>query len=66
MHSASSLKRDRQDFSLSEALDTWRLWLQERDRSAGTIKKYLQAVAHFLKWYEHEERVPLHPQFCQN
>src|SRR6266851_1157601 len=58
MHSVSSLKRDRQDLSLSEVVNSWRQWLYEQDRSAGTIKKYLQAVAHFLEWYEQEERMP--------
>lgn len=59
MHSVSSLKRDRPDLSLSEVVDNWRLWLYEQDRAAGTIKKYLQAVAHFLEWYEREEHTAL-------
>lgn len=33
--------------------------LQEHDRSAGTVKKYTQAVARFLAWYEREEHAPL-------
>lgn len=56
MHSVSSL---REDYSIPETLERWRLWLYEQDRSAGTIKKYLQAVTHFLEWYEQEERIPL-------
>ena len=32
--------------------------LQEHDRSEGTVKKYTQAVAHFLAWYEREEQAP--------
>jgi len=58
MHSVSSLKRDRQEESILEALERWQRWLQEQDRSRRTIKKYLQAVAHFLEWYEQEERTP--------
>ena len=37
----------------------WRHYLQEQDRSAGTVKKYTQAVTHFLAWYEQEEHAPL-------
>src|SRR5438270_10581440 len=40
-------------------LEVWDHHLQEKDRSAGTVKKYTQAVSHFLAWYEQEERVPL-------
>src|SRR5712692_330100 len=40
-------------------LECWHRFLQEHDRSPGTIKKYTQAVVHFLSWYEQEERVPL-------
>ncbi len=40
-------------------LEDWRRFLQECDHSAGTVKKYTQAVAHFLAWYNREERVPL-------
>lgn len=40
-------------------LVSWRQYLQEQDHSAGTIKKYIQAVSHFLSWYEQEERIPL-------
>ena len=40
-------------------LEVWHRHLQEKDRSAGTVKKYTQAVSHFLTWYEQEERSPL-------
>ena len=40
-------------------LDLWQHHLQEHDRSAGTIKKYTQAIVRFLAWYEREERAPL-------
>lgn len=59
MHSVSSLKRNRQDGFIPEVVNRWRQWLQEQDRAAGAIKKYLQAVAHFLDWYEQEEYMPL-------
>lgn len=42
-----------------ELLDRWQQPLQEHDRSAGTVKKYTQAVARFLTWYEAEEQAPL-------
>src|SRR6266699_2915840 len=42
-----------------ELLELWRNFLQEQDRSAGTVKKYTQAVTHFLDWYEQEEHAPL-------
>lgn len=42
-----------------ELLDLWRQYLRERDRSVGTVRKYTQAVAHFLAWYEREEQAPL-------
>src|SRR5436305_12860974 len=40
-------------------LEVWHRHLQEKDRSAGTVKKYTQAVARFLAWYEQEEHAPL-------
>lgn len=40
-------------------LEQWRVYLQEQDHSKGTIKKYTQAVSHFLAWYETEEQAPL-------
>ena len=40
-------------------LEDWRRFLQEHDHSTGTVKKYTQAVAHFLAWYEQQERMPL-------
>jgi site-specific recombinase XerD len=42
-----------------ELLDLWRQYLRERDRSVGTVRKYTQAVTHFLAWYEREEHAPL-------
>lgn len=55
----TTLKMDRKAWMARDLLEVWRQYLQERDRSAGTIKKYIQAVTHFLTWYEQEERVPL-------
>jgi site-specific recombinase XerC len=54
------LKTDRHDQMPHELLECWRRFLQEHDHSPGTVKKYTQAVVHFLSWYEQEERVPLH------
>jgi site-specific recombinase XerD len=34
-------------------------YLQGKDRSASTIKKYTQAVAHFCAWFEQVEQAPL-------
>jgi site-specific recombinase XerD len=62
MERVISLKKGRLEWTeeqLSELLEHWRRHLQEQDRSAGTIKKYVEAVLHFLAWYEREELVPL-------
>ncbi len=59
MQHVTSLKTDRSDQSPHEFLENWRRFLQEHDHAAGTVKKYTQAVAHFLAWYEQEERIPL-------
>ncbi len=44
---------------LTEQLEEWRRSLQEQDRSPGTVKKYVEAVAHFLGWYDQGEGKPL-------
>src|SRR5262245_54874867 len=59
MQRVTSWKRDQSECSILEIVDNWRQWLQEQDRSPETVKKYTQAVAHFLVWYEHEEHAPL-------
>jgi site-specific recombinase XerD len=57
---ANHLSENRaEEWSLWELLDLWQQHLQEHDRSAGTIKKYAQAVVRFLNWYEREEQAPL-------
>jgi site-specific recombinase XerD len=53
------LKTMQEKWTLQELLGLWQRYLQEKDRSAGTVKKYSQAVAHFLSWYEQEEHAPL-------
>jgi site-specific recombinase XerD len=55
----TSLKTDRKEWTPQELLEEWNYSLREKDRSAGTIKKYTQAVTHFLTWYEQEEHAPL-------
>ncbi len=59
MQRVTPLKTDRHDQTPNALLECWHRFLQEHDRSPGTIKKYTQAVVHFLSWYEQEERVPL-------
>jgi hypothetical protein len=44
---------------LLEQLEQWRRSLQEDHRSPGTVKKYVEAVADFLGWYEREEGTPV-------
>ena len=53
------LKTDRKEWTSQQLLEQWRQYLQGKDRSAGTIRKYTQAVAHFCAWYEQEEHAPL-------
>lgn len=59
MQQVTSLKAERHNLAPEALLEDWRRFLEEHDRSTGTVKKYTQAVAHFLAWYEREERVPL-------
>ena len=58
MQQVVPLKTDR-TLSLELLLEQWSVYLQEQDHSSGTIKKYTQAVSHFLAWYEAEEQAPL-------
>src|SRR6266851_3709713 len=55
----TSLKTERKERTPQELLDLWQHHLQEHDRSAGTVKKYTQAIVRFLNWYEGEEQAPL-------
>jgi site-specific recombinase XerD len=55
----TTLNTDRNAWTPQELLEVWHHILQEKDRSAGTVKKYTQAVSHFLAWYEQEEHAPL-------
>src|SRR5947209_2947827 len=55
----TSLNTERKEWSPQELVDIWQHHLQELDRSAGTVKKYTQAVVRFLHWYEREEQAPL-------
>ena len=59
MSRVTSLKTDQQEWTPTRLLDHWRQDLEEHDRSLGTVKKYTQAVSHFLAWYEQEEHAPL-------
>jgi integrase/recombinase XerC len=53
------LNTERKEWTPQELLNQWQHHLQEHDRSAGTVKKYTQAVARFLAWYEQEEQTQL-------
>jgi len=53
------LNTERKEWTPQELVDRWQHHLQEHDRSAGTIKKYTQAVVRFLAWYEREEQALL-------
>ena len=55
----TTLNTDRKTLMPRELLEVWRNFLQDHDRSVGTVKKYTQAVTHFLDWYEQEEQAPL-------
>ena len=55
----TTLKTNRKEWTPQQLLEQWRLHLQGKDRSAGTIKKYTQAVTHFCAWYEQEEHALL-------
>ncbi|MHB8600215.1 MAG: tyrosine-type recombinase/integrase [Ktedonobacteraceae bacterium] len=52
-------KTDRKERTPQQLFEQWRQYLQEKDRSAGTVRKYTQAVASFCAWYEQEEHAPL-------
>jgi site-specific recombinase XerD len=54
-----ALKADRKVLTLQELLEDWNYALQEHDRSPGTVKKYTQAVRHFLAWHEQRVHVSL-------
>src|SRR6266851_3009850 len=53
------LNTERKEWTPQELVDRWQHHLQEHDRSAGTVKKYTQAIVRFLAWYEREEQAPL-------
>ncbi len=55
----TTFKTDRNVWTPEALLEAWQRSLQEQDRSAGTVKKYTQAVARFLSWCEQEEHAPL-------
>src|SRR5712691_7013135 len=55
----TTLKTDRKEWTPQQLLEQWRQHLQEKDRSAGTLRKYTQAVASFCAWYKQEEHAPL-------
>lgn len=58
MPRVTTLKADHQKWAPPRLLEHWRQDLQEHDHAPGTVKKYTQAVSHFLVWYEQEEHAP--------
>ncbi len=44
----TALNTERKEWTPQALLDLWQQHLQAHDRSAGTVKKYTQAVARFL------------------
>jgi site-specific recombinase XerD len=60
MQAITQMPTDEQQSTPLELLQLWKQYLQEEDHSPGTVKKYTQAIAHFLIWYEQEEHAPLH------
>lgn len=59
MQHITPLKTDGQGSTPEVLVSQWKHYLQEQDHSPGTVKKYTQALAHFLTWYEQEEQKPL-------
>jgi site-specific recombinase XerD len=59
MERVTTSKTDRQESDPEVLLVSWQHYLREQDYSAGTVKKYIQALSHFLAWYEQEEHVAL-------
>jgi site-specific recombinase XerD len=55
----TALNTERKEWTPQALLIQWQRHLQAHDHSAGTVKKYTQAVARFLAWYEREEQAPL-------
>lgn len=60
MPRASLRPRARRGRLAAPLLEEWQHALQARDQAPGTVKKYTQAVAHFLAWAEQEAGAPLH------
>jgi hypothetical protein len=55
----TTLKTDRKAWTPRELLEGLHHYLQEKDRSIGTLSKYTHSVTHFHARYEQEERSPL-------
>jgi site-specific recombinase XerD len=59
MQAPIPLHSNRQEETLAHLIDAWRTYLHNHDHAAGTIKKYTQAVAGLLSWYEEQNQEPL-------
>lgn len=53
------LHPDCPEATLADLISPWRLALQNNDHAVGTVKKYTQAVAGLLRWYEEQNQEPL-------
>jgi site-specific recombinase XerD len=59
MQRITPLHPDHQEETLAQLIDAWRTYLQNHDHAAGTVKKYTQAAAGLLSWYEAQNQEPL-------
>ena len=59
MQRITSLHSDRSEETVADLIDPWRTSLHNHDHAAGTVKKYTQAVAGLLSWYEEQNQAPL-------
>ena len=59
MQAPIPLHADHQQERLAHLIDPWRTSLHNQDHAAGTIKKYTQAVAGLVSWYEEQNQEPL-------
>jgi site-specific recombinase XerD len=55
----TAFKGNQREWTAQDLLERWSQYLQDHDHSVGTVKKYTQAIAHFLVWYEREEQALL-------
>jgi site-specific recombinase XerD len=59
MQRITPLHPDRRQETVADLIDPWSTHLHNHDHAAGTVKKYTQAVAGLLSWYEEQNQTPL-------